>query len=198
VTLEATFEHRDGLIGAASDEFLRQGYEGGSLNRILVNAGMSKGQFYHHFTGKEDLFLALAAWAIAEKRRWFEANVRVDPRLDFFDYLGAMIGASLAFTRERPDIDLLGRVLLAERGRPIFERLTERVGFRPDGAFGDLIANRHAAGELAGLPVEVMQRLVPLLLNHLPELFDLTEPASLDRQLELFTSWLRQALGPPD
>ncbi|MFD1381731.1 TetR family transcriptional regulator [Fodinicurvata halophila] len=48
---------RDALIVAARKEFARQGYANASVDDIVRLADVTKGAFYHHFAGKEDLFL---------------------------------------------------------------------------------------------------------------------------------------------
>lgn len=48
---------RDALIVAARKEFARQGYANASVDDIVRLAEVTKGAFYHHFAGKEDLFL---------------------------------------------------------------------------------------------------------------------------------------------
>ena len=194
---EADFEHRDDLIGASIDEFQTHGYEGASLNRILDAAGMSKGQLYHHFANKQDLFLSLVEWAIAEKARWSAANLPPGDVRDFFDLIRANMTASVEFTKERPHIDRFARALLAERGRPVFALITERVGFSADGPLDVLITQHHAAGSFVeDLPLAFIRRLIPLILNNLPELLDLDEPSDLEPRIDQLTSWLRRSLGP--
>jgi AcrR family transcriptional regulator len=39
----------------AFEEFIKYGIENISLNQIIINIGISKGQFYHYFKTKEDL-----------------------------------------------------------------------------------------------------------------------------------------------
>lgn len=50
---------RETLLEAAARVFFERGYEGASVDRILGEAGLSKGTFYWHFKTKADLFLAL-------------------------------------------------------------------------------------------------------------------------------------------
>ena len=46
---------RESILEAASLEFIAHGYDGASLNRILLAAGLSKGAFYYYFDDKADL-----------------------------------------------------------------------------------------------------------------------------------------------
>lgn len=46
---------RERLIQCAFQEIYQHGYAGASLERILVNSGVTKGALYHHFGSKADL-----------------------------------------------------------------------------------------------------------------------------------------------
>lgn len=50
---------RSKLIATARDHLGRDGYEVTSIEAILRETGVSRGALYHHFAGKEDLFLAV-------------------------------------------------------------------------------------------------------------------------------------------
>jgi len=47
------------ILDTAVDEFGTEGYDGASLNRILLAAGLSKGAFYYYFDDKADLAAAV-------------------------------------------------------------------------------------------------------------------------------------------
>lgn len=55
-TREAT---RADLLDAAGQVFAAHGYRAATVAEIVAEAGLSKGTFYWHFRGKEDVFLAL-------------------------------------------------------------------------------------------------------------------------------------------
>lgn len=64
-------ETRGELIAAAARAFARHGYHGASLEQIARDAGYSTGAIYWHFSGKEDLFLAVyEAYAAARAREF--------------------------------------------------------------------------------------------------------------------------------
>lgn len=56
---EKSFERKNELIEAALDEFTTRSYQNASLNKIIKNAGISKGTFYYHFQDKKALYLSL-------------------------------------------------------------------------------------------------------------------------------------------
>lgn len=43
------------ILETAFEEFYQHGFQGGSINRIVANAGITKGALFHHFEGKNDL-----------------------------------------------------------------------------------------------------------------------------------------------
>ena len=58
--------HRTDPIRPAAEEFAHVGYEGASLNRIILAAGLSKGAFYYYFDDKADLACTVLLWALGD------------------------------------------------------------------------------------------------------------------------------------
>lgn len=50
---------RAALLNAAAEVFAERGFRDASIDEVASRAGYSKGAVYWHFTGKDDLFLAL-------------------------------------------------------------------------------------------------------------------------------------------
>jgi len=197
VTFRSDFEHREDLLHAALDEFCEHGYDAASINRILSASKMSKGQLYHHFTSKEDVYLALVEWMIDQKLEWF-AHRPIAPGEDFFTTLEAQLRAALDFTGAHPDVDRLSRALLAERSRPIFDAVQQRFAFDSDSATGTLVAHYYAQGEFrSDVTLEFVQRTVLLIVNHLPELLDLRQPPDLGPKIDELLAFLRAGLAKP-
>ena len=68
-TKEEAEQTKQDLLNAALTIFSRKGYEATRLNDIARAANVTRGAIYHHFGGKEELFLALLddASAISNK-----------------------------------------------------------------------------------------------------------------------------------
>ena len=66
--LEVTESNRRGVLEAARGQFLDKGFHGASLDAIAEEAGFSKGVVYSQFGSKNELFLALLAERIEQRR----------------------------------------------------------------------------------------------------------------------------------
>ncbi len=54
------------ILRSARDEFAAHGFRDSSLNRVIENAGISKGSMYYYFEGKGDLYAYVARTEFAE------------------------------------------------------------------------------------------------------------------------------------
>ncbi|MTK64164.1 MAG: TetR/AcrR family transcriptional regulator [Methanobacterium sp.] len=98
---EKSFWRKNELIDAALDEFSAHSYQNASLNKIIKNAGISKGKFYYHFEDKKEFYLFLQEAAYQEQIEF--QDKRMDElvkgsKLDFFEKikLRTQIGAECA------------------------------------------------------------------------------------------------------
>lgn len=171
MSFRATFQHRDELFDAAVAAFVESGYEGASLNAILEGAGMSKGQFYHRFDGKEGLYLAVCEAMIDRKAAHFAAHpVAVEG--DAFDAIEAALRAGLDFARAHPDLDAFARAFLRERGRPIFDVAVRSFPVGLDPAFRDAIGPRLVGAVSADDPPGFAARAIEVVMAGAGDLVD--------------------------
>src|SRR5260370_20667616 len=76
---------RQRILDAAFDEFYKNGFQGGSLNRIVVEARTTKGAVFHHFKGKKDLGYAVVREVVHPRfnQQWSDPLVNsTDPITD--------------------------------------------------------------------------------------------------------------------
>ncbi len=57
--IERSNATRSKILAVARAAFVRDGYDGASLEKIATDAGFTKGALYHHYDGKEALFAAV-------------------------------------------------------------------------------------------------------------------------------------------
>lgn len=69
---------RERILRAAYDEFARFGYDGARVDRIVDRAEISKNLLYHHFDGKEDLFIRVMEIVYQEMRICHQDTLLVD------------------------------------------------------------------------------------------------------------------------
>jgi AcrR family transcriptional regulator len=73
------------ILQAAFEEFHKNGFQGGSLNRIVDAAGTTKGALFHHFSGKNDLGYSVIDEVVRPhmRTRWLELLTNsIDPVTD--------------------------------------------------------------------------------------------------------------------
>lgn len=60
------------VLEAGYREFYRHGFQGGSLNRIVKSAGITKGALFHHFSGKNELgYAVVEEFLVPAVRHWW-------------------------------------------------------------------------------------------------------------------------------
>jgi AcrR family transcriptional regulator len=76
---------RSVIIETAARAFGRHGYDGVSLNDLIAATGMSKGAFYFHFSGKEEV--ALAAFRAKQRELLDQLRTAGDPESSLADQI---------------------------------------------------------------------------------------------------------------
>ena len=116
-------ETRLRLLDAALVCFAKRGYDAAGVAEICRHAGVSKGAFYHHYRGKQALFLALLNQTATRLRDKIEEAIasRDDPiaRAD-----ATLLTVLRTFAKHR----LLARLFLVEApgaGREFHQRILE-------------------------------------------------------------------------
>lgn len=87
---------RDQIIHAAAELIWRQGYHNTSVDEIIRDAGICKGNFYYYFSSKEDLGLAVIdVWVQGYEEEVFAHAVADDrpPLRRLEDFLDATVQA---------------------------------------------------------------------------------------------------------
>jgi AcrR family transcriptional regulator len=164
------------LFEAAADEFSDKGYEGASLNRIIDQAGMSKGSLYYYFEDKSDLYAA-----VVEK-----ATVRILSMVGGFriEDLSAETFWPSFEGMIRRSVDLIGSNEWFVRLARSFFRLRERGSPRSTRRIFDWMAHWTSAALTRGREIGVVRTDLPL-----PYLVEMCLAVGEVGDRWLFTHW---------
>src|SRR5258708_35589378 len=93
------------LLAAARTVFSERGYAGAGIAEIVARAGVSAPVLYHHFAGKADLYLAVAADVYDEVLNALEAAAGGRGRGGaFVERLDAVLAAAAGLNQADPPI----------------------------------------------------------------------------------------------
>src|SRR5438046_3871933 len=115
------------ILQAAFEEFYQNGFQGGSLNHIVDEAGTTKGALFHHFEGKNELGCAVVEEVIQPliKARW------LDPLANSIDPIADLKSTLRQFVKDEVEN---GRLVqgcplnnLAQEMSPLDEGLRKRI-----------------------------------------------------------------------
>ncbi|MEM9774881.1 MAG: TetR/AcrR family transcriptional regulator [Chloroflexota bacterium] len=191
------FEHEDKLFKAALQEFSDYGYDQASINRILDEAGMSKGQFYYHFRNKEGFYLALIGVMVAQKRDFLQNIMQATTaQNDIYSIFRARMTYELAFAREHPAVNAFGESFEREKGGEIYEKAAEQFNLNNDDLLNALIELAYQKGDFrSDIPLEFIKPLLVYIFNHAADMVDLSDQKSFDQNLSYLLSVLKSGIA---
>ncbi|WP_420631650.1 TetR/AcrR family transcriptional regulator [Candidatus Leptofilum sp.] len=197
MSFEKTFEHKQKLLDAALKEFIAYGYEQASINRILDDAGMSKGQFYYHFKNKASLYLALTDLLVEQKQQFLASVMRPeDFQQDIFTVFKTQIEHGVAFAAQYPAVNDFGQSFVREKGNAIYEKAMARHDFGENDGINQLIEQAYQRGEFReDLPLAFIKRTIGYLFNNVADFADLTNPDEIENNLNYLIDFMRSGLA---
>ena len=181
---EKSFERKNELIEAALDEFSTHSYENASLNKIIKNAGISKGTFYYHFEDKKALYLFLNESAYQVQIEYQDKRMKELAgdfmQKDFFEKLklSAQIGVECA--ARFPKYLKLSMMFFKEEENEDIKKVIDQVnGFRErtiESGVETMVTDAVEAGDLSNrFSKNFIIKVVNHFLFHYTEIFDMDE-----------------------
>jgi AcrR family transcriptional regulator len=103
----ARFEHldtdrRQAILAAAAADFGERGFEQASYNRIIEQAGISKGAMYYYFADKDDLYRTVLDAALSQWLEHVGSSFHADDAESFWSACEALYARSLHFMLADP------------------------------------------------------------------------------------------------
>ncbi len=105
---------RQAIIGAATSEFLQNGYEAASMDAIAATAEVSKRTVYNHFPSKRELFRAVTA---ALYSGLITAENELAPRSEPPEIALPRLAKAILKHLRKSDVTGLIRLVIAEQER---------------------------------------------------------------------------------
>jgi len=112
------------ILQAAFEEFYTNGFQGGSLNHIVDEAGTTKGALFHHFEGKKDLGYAVVEEVIQPRIKacWLDSLANsIDPIVDLKSTLRQFVKGNKRIAQGCPLNNL------AQEMSPLEEGMRKRI-----------------------------------------------------------------------
>jgi AcrR family transcriptional regulator len=183
---------RRALVEAARKLFGEKGYAATSLDEIVADAKVTKGAFYHHYAGKQELFAAVYEQVKLEvSDRFATAFIEPDPWKDLCAGCYAMLDAHLDPSVQRIVLHDAQAVLDADTIR------------RVDARYGAVVlrgALRRAirAGIIRPLPLKTLAlMLTGAILEGCMAIADSDDPVQAREETGTVLTNLLEGLRPP-
>ena len=105
-------DRKKAILDAAQAEFTLSGYEGASLNKIIADAGISKGSFYYYFEDKADLYVTALERVGMEFIERVGGIYKGEYSDDFWGDIEQMARRSYAVFSEKPELVQFSRGIM--------------------------------------------------------------------------------------
>jgi AcrR family transcriptional regulator len=150
------------MLAVATELFASRGYEGTSIEAVLAESGASRGSLYHHFKGKEALFLAVMEQVGIRASAPAAEAMSAAP-----DAIAALRIGCLAWIRLACD-PVARQILLIDAPAVLgWQRWRELDEQGPLGIIRGLLAEAAKAGRLEDGHVDAFAHIVLAALNEL-------------------------------
>jgi AcrR family transcriptional regulator len=166
------------ILEKARDQFLEHGYRGASLRNIAAQAGMTTGALYHHFRGKDELFVEVCLHGFELMDRKFKSAEKMTQGLPPAERILAFFDAYVSFFFEHADYYELIETLQIDREKlNIPEPLVRRMDQASAAALVPMV---RVLSEQNEAPQAVMEQVL-LLVAFAEGLFQCKRKGLLDR-----------------
>ncbi len=184
---------RESILEAALREFSRNNFENASVNKIIKDANTSKGNFYHYFSNKEELYIVLLkdAW-----RKKVEFMNDADEN-DIFSFLQKQVLAGIQFSKENPEYYQLSRRFAKEKNTDIYNRVLTEITWESNdirlGSFTEMKYDRSTISD--EFPEEFVDDFILFVWDNINELIKENDDISkIEEKLLLIIKVLKNGL----
>lgn len=120
-------EKKGRVLEAAIREFADKGYAGASMNRVVQEAGISKGALFQYFGSKSGLFVYVYKMAFGLVKDYLRAVREETKDEDFFMRLERIMDAGIRFIQTQPGLARIYYHLLYTGDSPYQEEMLREL-----------------------------------------------------------------------
>lgn len=191
------------VLQAALEEFTSYSFEEASLNRIIKNAGISKGSFYYRYETKYDIYLHLLKEGMKKKwdfiRTELEGAQSKSQEEDIFSLFLKQTEMGLRFAHSFPQYHKLAKMFSREKGSEVYHKALENMGQADDSQLESLIDAAIQRGDLTSrFSNDFITKLLSYLFQNYDEFVSDTVDEDLNEALNKmkdFTDFLKYGLA---
>ncbi|MFW5780674.1 MAG: TetR/AcrR family transcriptional regulator [Bacillota bacterium] len=160
------------LFEASMNEFCQNTYENASLNRILKNAEMSKGSFYHHIGDKFNLYLMLISYIGFRKTEFIKtAYQRYEMPKSIFDKMKLLCVIGCDFLSEEPNLHKFNKQFVKEP-HDFLKEVYSHFDFMRQDTWKELLDEGYKNGEIRNdMPREIIETFIENTFKGITNLF---------------------------
>ncbi|MDD3415095.1 MAG: TetR/AcrR family transcriptional regulator [Lachnospiraceae bacterium] len=184
---------RETILKVALTEFSRHDFENASVNKIIKDANTSKGNFYHYFSNKEELYIALLKKAWRKKMEFMNCT----DENDIFEFLYKQVLSGIEFSKENPEYYQLSRRFAKEKSTNIYNRVLSEIASECNNEKLNYIAEmKYDRTTISNkFPKEFVDKFVIFILNNINELIDENDDISkMEEKLVFIIKVLKNGL----
>lgn len=161
---------RETILTVALTEFSRNDFENASVNKIIKDASTSKGNFYHYFNNKEELYIALLKEAWHKKMEF----ISITDEKNIFVVLQKQVMAGIKFSKENPEYYQLSRRFAKEKNTTIYNRvLAEIINESDNESIKSISQKNYDMSTISDeFSKEFVDKLLSFVFNNINELID--------------------------
>ncbi len=165
-------EKKEKIIQVAIDEFAAYDFTASSINRIVANAGISKGSFYQYFEDKMDIFLFILKNIGEEKLKYMQNNNNLNFTGDFFDVMKSLYVAGIEFAILYPKCAKIGENMIKTTDPDVKKETINLVNSQDLSMFTTLIEDNQAKGILRkDFNKEILMKFIVMLNLSITDIF---------------------------
>lgn len=173
-------EKQEQIVTASLREFAARGYDLASTNRIVNQAGISKGVLFKYFDDKESLFI----YTCDVCARAYIDTLPREPMSDLFEFLRSITVRKFQFMRERPLTTQLFWRITKDQKHPVHAKVLSLISGLTQHVGDELPSLLPADPLRPGLTWQHVLNLVTWMANGLQEKFFASASDHMDENWE--------------